>query len=124
MNLVFGMDGVISTPCRVYEDVERSKPITNAKEFMDWLRDKGHHITIWCKRHNSLDWVMATKDWCKAHEIHYDRLIFDRPYNAIMVTETPANAKYYKHERDLSMVADMFEEWTNDVRNEWTHSKD
>ena len=41
-----------------------------------------------------------------------------------MVTETPANAKYYKHERDLSMVADMFEEWTNDVRNEWTHSKD
>jgi hypothetical protein len=81
MNLVFGMDGVISTPCRVYEE------------------------------------------WCKENEILYDRLIFDRPYNAIYVTETPANAKYYKHERDLAIVADMFEEWKNDYRNEWASSK-
>jgi len=123
MNLVFGMDGVISTPCRVYEDVEKSKLITNSKEFIDWLREQGHHITIWCKRPNSLDWVMATKEWCKENGITYDRLIFDRPYNAIYVTETPSNAKYYKHERDLAIVADMFEEWKRDYRNEWTSSK-
>ena len=123
MNLVFGMDGVISTPCRVYEDVERSKPITNAKEFMDWLRDKGHHITIWCKRPNSLDWVMATKEWLADNQIPYDRLLFDRPYNPVMVTETPPNSKYYKHDNDLMIVADMFEEWKDYVRKEWTDSQ-
>ena len=30
---------------------------------MDWLKKNEHHITIWCKRPNSLDWVMATKEW-------------------------------------------------------------
>ncbi len=62
MNLVFGMDGVICTPCKDYRDVERARLLTNVKEFMEWLKQKEHHITIWCKRPNSLDWVMATKN--------------------------------------------------------------
>ena len=28
-----------------------------------------------------------------------------------MVNETPPNAKYYKHDNDLSMIAGMFEDW-------------
>ena len=115
MNLVFGMDGVICTPCKAPEEVERAKPLTNVKEFIDWLMLKEHHITIWCKRPNSLDWVMATKEWCADNRIAYDRLLFDRPYNAVMVKETPPNAKYYKHDNDLNIIADMFEEW-----KEWT----
>ena len=31
-----------------------------------------------------------------------------------MVTETPPNTKYYKHDVDLNMIADMFEEWKNE----------
>ena len=111
MNLVFGMDGVICTPCKDYHDVERAKPLANVRDFMVWLMRNEHHITIWCKRPNSLDWVMATKEWLADNQIPYSRLLFDRPYNPVMVTETPPNAKYYKHDNDLNIVADMFEEW-------------
>ena len=116
MNLVFGMDGVICTPCKDYHDVELARPLANVKDFMMWLMKNEHHITIWCKRPNSLDWVMATKEWLMENQIPYDRLLFDRPYNPVMVTETPPNSKYYKHDNDLCIVADMFEEWKNDTR--------
>jgi len=115
MNLVFGMDGVICTPCKTPEDVEKATPLINVKEFIDWLMMKEHTVTIWCKRPNSLDWVMATKEWCADNRIAYDRLLFDRPYNALMVTETPPNCKYYEHEGDLNIIAQMFEEW-----KQWT----
>jgi len=122
MNLVFGMDGVICTPCKDYRDVERAKPLTNVKEFMTWLMKNEHHITIWCKRPNSLDWVMATKEWLADNQIPYNRVLFDRPYNPVMVTETPPNSKYYKHDGDLNIIADMFEEWkeyiTQEAKNE------
>ena len=61
---------------------------------------------------------MATKEWCADNRIAYNRLLFDRPYNAIMVTETPPNCRYYKHEGDLSIIAQMFEEW-----KEWTSNR-
>ena len=32
----------------------------------------------------------------------------------ISFSETPPNAKYYKHDPDLNVVADMFEEWKHD----------
>ncbi len=113
MNLVFGMDGVICTPCKDYLEVDRAKPLTNVKEFMTWLMQNEHHITIWCKRPNSLDWVMATKEWLADEGIPYSRLLFERPYNPVMVSETPPNAKYYKHDNDLNIKADMYEEWKN-----------
>ena len=118
MNLVFGMDGVISTPCRVYEDVERSKPITNAKEFMDWLRDKGHHITIWCVRPNTLEVKLITEQWLQLQQVPYDRLLFDRPKYPIFVDETPPNAKYRGGVGDNSTIAMLFEEW-----KEWYQSE-
>jgi hypothetical protein len=114
MNLVFGMDGVICTPCKTYDEVDRARPLRNVPEFMAWLRETGHHITIWCKRPNSLDWVMATKDWLLEHNIEYDRVLFEKPYNPVMVTETPPNCKYYKHDNDLNIVAGMFEDWKNE----------
>ena len=123
MNLVFGKDGVICTPCKDYNDVELARPLANVKDFMMWLMKNEHHITIWCKRPNSLDWVMATKEWLMENQIPYDRLLFDRPYNPVMVTETPPNSKYYKHDNDLCIVADMFEEWKDYVRKEWTDSQ-
>ena len=118
MNLVFSMDGVISTPCKTYDEVERAKPLTNVKDFMAWLMKNEHHITIWCKRPNSLDWVMATKEWLADNQIPYDRLLFDRPYNPIMVSETPPNAKYYTHDQDLNIISDMFEEWKKEITRE------
>ena len=102
MNLVFGMDGVICTPCNDYTEV---------KDFMFWLKKNNHTITIWCKRPNSLDWVMATKEWLEENGISYDRVLFERPHNPVMVSETPPNAKYYKHDNDLSVVAGLFEDW-------------
>ena len=111
MNLVFGMDGILCTPCKDYTEVENARPLINVREFMEWLKQNGHQITIWCKRPNSLDWVMATKEWLTNNHIPYDRVLFERPYNPIMVTETPPNAKYYKHDNDLSIVAGLFEDW-------------
>jgi len=35
-----------------------------------------------------------------------------------MVTETPPNSKYYKHDGDLNIVADMFEEWKEYITKE------
>ena len=122
MNLVFAMDGVICTPCKTYDEVERARPLANVKDFMIWLKQREHQITIWCKRPNSLDWVMATKEWLADNQIPFDRLLFDSPYNPVMVTETPPNTKYYRHERDLAIVADMFEEWKEYARKEWTDS--
>ena len=106
MNLVFGMDGIICTPCKDYTEVDRARPLTNVREFMLWLKKNDHKITIWCKRPNSLDWVMATKD-----QIPYDRVLFEKPYNPVMVSETPPNAKYYKHDNDLNVVAGLFEDF-------------
>ena len=127
MNLEFGIDGVICTPCKTYDEVDRARPLANVKDFMIWLKSKEHHITIWCKRPNSLDWVMSTKDWLTNNQIPYDRLLFDKPYNPVMVTETPPNTKYYKHVGDLNIVADMFEEWKKEIdvnaRKEWTNSE-
>tara|TARA_R100000995_G_C3422074_1_gene94431 strand:- start:266 stop:631 length:366 start_codon:yes stop_codon:yes gene_type:complete len=114
MNLVFGMDGIICTPCKDYTEVERARPLDNVRDFMLWLKRNDHTITIWCKRPNSLDWVMATKEWLVDNQIPYDRVLFERPHNAVMVNETPPNAKYYKHDNDLSIIAGMFEDWKDD----------
>ena len=105
MNLVFALDGVIS---------HENKPLINVVEFMQWLKKEGHHITIWCERPNTLEVKFVTEQWLNLQQVPYDRLLFDRPYNPVMVTETPPNSKYYKHDNDLMIVADMFEEWKND----------
>ena len=34
-----------------------------------------------------------------------------KPYNPVMVSETPPNAKYYNHDNDLSIVAGLFEDY-------------
>ena len=31
MNLVFGMDGIICTPCKDYTEVERARPLANVE---------------------------------------------------------------------------------------------
>ncbi len=115
MNLVFGMDGIICTPCNDYTEVETARPLANVRDFMVWLKENGHKITIWCKRPNSLDWVMSTKEWLIAQEIPYDRVLFEKPYNPVMVSETPPNAKYYSHDNDLSIVAGLFEDWKENL---------
>ena len=123
MHFIFDMDGVICTPAKgiqfgIVEYVDNCKPIANVSEFMHWLKNNGHLIVIWCNRPNDLAVKLATEDWLKLNEIPYNRLLFDRPYNAVLVRETPPNAKYYKHDSDLNIIADMFEEW-----KEWITSK-
>ena len=116
MKFVFELDGVICTPPKgiqfgIVEYVQHSKPITNATEFMQWLRKEGHDIVIWSRRPNDLAVKFATEQWLDLHQVPYDRLIFDRPDDAIYVNETPANAKFYSYDDDVAIVAAMFEEW-------------
>ena len=74
---------------------------------MVWLKEQDHKITIWCKRPNSLDWVMATKEWLADNQIPYDRVLFEKTIQPSMVSETPPNAKYYyKHDNDLVLLQD------------------
>ena len=108
LNLVFAMDDVICTP---HADINASRPIANVTEFMQWLKKQGHHITIWSTRLNDLETKLKTEQWLKAHQIPYDRLLFDRPRKAIFVDETPSSCKYYTHSDDLYTVAELFEEW-------------
>ena len=116
MKLVFELDGVICTPPEgvqfgIVEYVQHSKPIANATEFMQWLRKEEHDIIIWSRRPNDLAVKFATEQWLDLHQVPYDRLIFDRPDDAIYVNETPANAKFYSYDDDVAIVAAMFEEW-------------
>ena len=119
MRLVFNLDGVICTPPKgiqfgVVTWIDKCKPIENAIEFMQWL-NKEHEIIIWCNRPNDLAVKFATEQWLDLHQVPYNRLIFDRPQNAVFVNETPSNAKYYAYDDDVKVVAELFEEW----KQEW-----
>jgi len=102
MNLIFGLEGVIS---------HDKKPLANVVEFMQWLSDNKHHITIWTTKSNTLENKMDTENWLKMEQIVYNRLIFDRPTDPVFVDETPPNSKYYKHYGDNNIIAMLFEEW-------------
>ena len=112
MNLVFELEHVICSP---NADYDLCKPIANVTEFMQWLKKEGHHITIWTKRFNDLGTKLKTEGWLKIHQIHYDRLIFDRPRNAIFVDETPSNCKYFGYNDDVVTIAGLFEEWKEEI---------
>ncbi len=123
MKLVFNLDGVICTPPKgiqfgVIEYIEKSKPIANAVEFMTWLKQKEHEIIIWTNRPNDLAVKFATEQWLDLHQVPYQRLLFDRPDDAIYVNETPNNAKYYAYDDDVKVVAELFEEWKKEWKND------
>ena len=78
---------------------------------MHWLKKSNHLIAIWCNRPNDLAVKIATENWLELNEIPYDRLLFDRPDYPIFVNETPANAKYFNYDENVSIIAELFEEW-------------
>ena len=119
MNLVFSLDGVICTPPKgievgVYSYIGSCLPIEDTNEFMQWCKKNGHHITIWAERPNDLAVKVATETWLEINQVPYDRLLFDRPDSYIDIDEAPSHAKFYKHIGDMSVVAEMYEEWKND----------
>ena len=123
MNLVFNLDGVICTPPKgikagIYTHMESCLPIEDTNEFMQWCKKNGHHITIWAQRPNDLAVKVATEAWLEMNQVPYDRLLFDRPDDYIDIDEAPAHAKFYKHITDMSVVAQMYEEWKNDRQYE------
>ena len=127
MRLVFDLDGVICTPPKgiqlgVVTWIDKCKPIENAIEFMQWLK-KNHEIIIWCKRPNDLAVKFATEQWLDLHQVAYTRLLFDRPDDAIYVNETPSNAKYYAYDDDVKVVAELFEEWKKEWKNDRQHKQ-
>jgi len=89
MNLIFNLDGVICNE----EDVllmKHCRPLVNVTEFMQWLVEEGHHITIWCERENTLEMKMMTEDWLLINQIPYDRLILiDRKSQFMLATHPP-----------------------------------
>ena len=114
MHLVFQLDGVICKP----EDKllwKHAQPLMNVVEFMQWLKNRDHHITIWCVRPNTLEVKLITEQWLQLQQVPYDRLLFDRPKNPIFVDETPPNAKYHTNFGDCGIIAMLFGEW-----KEWT----
>ena len=120
MNLIFQLDNVISTPAKgiafgLVDNIKHTKPIEDVVEFMQWAH-KEHHITIWCERPNDLAVKYATENWLQLNQVPYDRLLFDRPHKGIDVIETPSHARFYKHLGDLSIVAEMYEEWKHEKR--------
>ena len=123
MKFVFDLDGVICTPPKgiqfgIIEYIEKSKPIVNAIEFMTWLKQGGHDIVIWTTRPNDLAVKFATEQWLDLHQVPYQRLLFYRPDDAIYVNETPSNAKYYAYDDDVKVVAELFEEWKKEWKND------
>ena len=84
MNLIFNLDGVI---CNEEDAIlmKHCKPLVNVTEFMQWLVKEGHHITIWCERENTLEMKMMTENWLKINQIPYDRLLFDRPKDPVLL---------------------------------------
>jgi len=127
MKFVFNLDGVICTPPKgiqfgIIEYIEKSKPIVNAIEFIQWLH-KDHDIIIWTNRPNDLAVKFATEQWLDFHQVKYNRLLFDRPDDAIYVNETPSNAKYFAYDDDVKIVAELFEEWKKEWKNDRQHKQ-
>jgi hypothetical protein len=125
MNLVFNLDGVICTPPKgvqlgIYTHMESCLPIEDTNEFMQWCHNEGHHITIWAERPNDLAVKVATETWLQINQVPYDRLLFDRPDSYIDIDEAPSHAKFYKHIGDMSVVAEMYEEWKNDKQKRYS----
>ena len=123
MNLVFNLDGVICTPPKgmqlgIYTHMESCLPIEDTNDFMQWCKKNGHHITIWAQRPNDLAVKVATEAWLEMNQVPYDRLLFDRPDDYINIDEAPSHAKFYKHIGDMSVVAQMYEEWKHDKQKE------
>ena len=116
MNLVFNIDGIICSP---HEDHNHCKPIENIVEFMQWVKTKNHHITIWCERELTAENKYVTEQWLTLEQIPYNRLLFDRPKEPVFVSETPSHAKYYPTIEDNDIVAMLFEEWKDDARAEY-----
>ena len=117
MNFVFKLERVICTPARDLDSVAHCKPLGNVVEFMWWLQNEGHKITIWSKRPNSLDYKLATEEWLGLHQIPYGRLLFDRPDNPIYINDTPPEAQYFRTEGDNETIAYLFEQWKEAVKN-------
>ena len=125
MNLVFSLDHVICTPPKgmkagIYNYMDSCLPIEDTNEFMQWCKRNGHHITIWTERPNDLAVKVATEAWLEMNQVPYDRLLFDRPHDYIIVDEAPSHAKFYKHIGDMSVVAEMYEEWKNDKQKRYS----
>jgi len=125
MNLVFSLDGVICTPPKgievgVYSYIGSCLQIEDTNEFMQWCKKNGHHITIWAERPNDLAVKVATETWLEINQVPYDRLLFDRPDSYIDIDEAPSHAKFYKHIGDMSVVAEMYEEWKNDKQKRYS----
>ena len=99
--------------------IDNCLPIEDTNEFIQWCKGKGHHITIWCERPNHLAVKVATETWLEMNQVPYDRLLFDRPKEAVFVDDTPPNAKYFAGWGDNEIVAAMFEEW-----KKWITEKD
>ena len=119
MNLVFNLDGVICTPPKgvrfgVTDYIKNVLPIEDTTEFMMWCKKNGHQVTIWASRPNDLAVKLATERWLEENQVPYDRLLFDRPDNFIDINEVPSHAKFYKHITDMSIVAELYEEWKHD----------
>ena len=125
MNLVFSLDHVICTPPKgmkagIYNYMDSCLPIEDTNEFMQWCKKNGHHITIWTERPNDLAVKVATEAWLEMNQVPYDRLLFDRPHDYITVDAAPSHAKFYKHIGDMSVVAEMYEEWKNDKQKRYS----
>ena len=125
MNLVFSLDHVICTPPKgmkagIYNYMDSCLPIEDTNEFIQWCKKNGHHITIWTERPNDLAVKVATEAWLEMNQVPYDRLLFDRPHDYITVDEAPSHAKFYKHIGDMSVVAEMYEEWKNDKQKRYS----
>jgi len=125
MNLVFSLDHVICTPPKgievgIYSYIGSCLPIEDTNEFMQWCKKNGHHITIWAERPNDLAVKVATEAWLEINQVPYDRLLFDRPNSYIDIDEAPSHAKFYKHIGDMSVVAEMYEEWKNDKQKRYS----
>ena len=117
MNFVFKLERVISTPSKNLDGVAHCKVLANVIEFMWFLENLGHNISIWTERPNTLDYKLATEEWLHLNQIPYHRLVFDRPKSPIFVDITPSEAQYYKHEAHNQIISDLFNEWKTVVKN-------
>ena len=117
MNFVFKLERVISTPSIDLDGVAHCKVLANVVEFMWFLENSGHNISIWTQRPNTLDYKLATEEWLHLNQIPYHRLVFDRPRSPIFVDVTPSEAQYYKHEAHNQIISDLFNEWKTVVKN-------
>lgn len=105
LNWVFDLDGTLLSAPTNYKDYSTCLPIEKICDFVRYLYEQNHHITIHTARHmrtcnNDVNQVIdkiskITEENLAKHKIPYHSIVYGKPYGDIYVDDKSMNPYYW-----------------------------